>query len=63
MIDYVYAIAGIASHLLVRADAIPALGRRSRFGRISSGAMSLARLWRDQGKVQQARELLAPVYG
>jgi hypothetical protein len=26
-------------------------------------AMSLARLWRDQGKVQQAREPLAPVYG
>ena len=26
-------------------------------------AMSLARLWRDQGQVQQARELLAPVYG
>ena len=26
-------------------------------------AMSLARLWRDQGKVQQARELLDPVYG
>ena len=26
-------------------------------------AMSLARLWRDQGKVQQARELLAPVMG
>ena len=26
-------------------------------------AMSLARLWRDQGKVQQGRELLAPVYG
>ena len=25
--------------------------------------MSLVRLWRDQGKVQQARELLAPVYG
>jgi predicted ATPase len=25
--------------------------------------MSLARLWRDQGKAQQARELLAPVYG
>jgi class 3 adenylate cyclase len=25
-------------------------------------AMSLARLWRDQGKVQRARELLAPVY-
>ena len=26
-------------------------------------AMSMARLWRDQGKVRQARELLAPVYG
>jgi hypothetical protein len=25
--------------------------------------MSLAHLWRDQGKVQQARELLASVYG
>ena len=24
---------------------------------------SLARLWRDQGKVREARELLAPVYG
>ena len=27
------------------------------------GALDLARLWRDQGKPQQARELLAPVYG
>ena len=26
-------------------------------------SVSLARLWRSQGKVQQARELLAPVYG
>jgi predicted ATPase len=26
-------------------------------------ATSLAQLWRDQGKVQQARELLAPSYG
>ena len=26
-------------------------------------AMSLARLWQDQGKSQQARELLDPVYG
>jgi hypothetical protein len=25
--------------------------------------MSMARLWRDQGKAQQAHELLAPVYG
>jgi predicted ATPase len=28
-----------------------------------SAAVSLARLWRDRGKVPQARELLAPVYG
>jgi predicted ATPase len=26
-------------------------------------AMSIARLWRDQGKRKDARELLAPVYG
>ncbi len=26
-------------------------------------AVSHARLWRDQGRLQQARELLAPVYG
>src|SRR5689334_15431125 len=26
-------------------------------------AMSMARLWRDQGKPTEARELLAPVYG
>jgi predicted ATPase len=26
-------------------------------------AISLGHLWRDQGKVQQARELLAPIYG
>jgi predicted ATPase len=26
-------------------------------------AMSMARLWRDQGKPEEARDLLAPVYG
>ena len=26
-------------------------------------AMSLGRLWSDRGKVQDARELLAPIYG
>jgi predicted ATPase len=25
--------------------------------------MSMARLWRDQGKPDEARDLLAPVYG
>jgi hypothetical protein len=31
-------------------------------GSTAFAAMSMAWLWRDQGKVQQARELLAPVY-
>jgi predicted ATPase len=35
----------------------------ARAGSFESEAESLARLRRDQGKVQQARELLAPVYG
>jgi hypothetical protein len=26
-------------------------------------AMSIARLWRDQGKREEARKVLAPVYG
>jgi predicted ATPase len=26
-------------------------------------AMSMARLWRDQGKAKEARDILAPVYG
>jgi predicted ATPase len=32
-----------------------------RAAKSTCGAM--ARLWRDQGKVREARELLAPVYG
>jgi predicted ATPase len=36
---------------------------RQFFLRWYSRLMSLARLWRDQGKVRQARKLLAPVYG
>jgi predicted ATPase len=32
-------------------------------GSKSWAAMSMARLWRDQGKRQQAHDLLAPVYG
>jgi hypothetical protein len=36
----------------------------SRPGRLSCARpTSLARLWRDQGKQEEARELLAPVYG
>jgi predicted ATPase len=31
--------------------------------RVKRAAMSMARLWRDQGKRDEARELLAPVYG
>jgi predicted ATPase len=43
-------------------NAMTAMAQRIRAStpRVSK---SLARLWRDQGKVQQARELLAPVYG
>jgi predicted ATPase len=38
-----------------------ATSRRDREG--LGSAHEPARLWRDQGKPQQARELLAPVYG
>ena len=37
--------------------------RNSKPNAGNSGRNDLARLWRDQGKAQQARELLAPVYG
>ena len=40
-----------------------AYARRLWCGLCSIFAMSLAHLWRGQGKVQQARELLGPVYG
>ena len=44
-------------------DAISlAQGQTAKFFELRA-ALDLARLWRDQGKVQQARELLAPVYG
>ena len=39
-----------------------ARGQQVKFWELRA-AMSMARLWRDQGKRQQARDLLAPVYG
>jgi predicted ATPase len=36
---------------------LPTAGKKLR------AAMSMARLWRDQGKRDEVRELLAPVYG
>jgi class 3 adenylate cyclase/predicted ATPase len=36
--------------------------QQSKFWELRT-AMSMARLWRNQGKLQQARELLAPVFG
>ena len=45
-----------------RADACGRAGQQAKSFELRA-AISLARLWRDQGKVQQARELLAPVYG
>jgi hypothetical protein len=32
-------------------------------GRLDAAGQNLARFWRDQGRPQQARELLAPVFG
>ena len=43
--------------------ALEVAGLQSAKGWELRAATSLARLWRDQGKPQQARELLAPVYG
>ncbi len=39
-----------------------AIGQQAKFFELKA-AMSMARLWRDQGKRDEARELLAPVYG
>jgi len=38
-----------------------AIGQQAKFFELKA-AMSMARLWRDQGKPDEARELLAPVY-
>jgi predicted ATPase len=53
--------AGKAEHYFERALAV-ARQQQAKSWELRA-AMSRARLWRDQGKVQQARELLAPVYG
>ena len=66
----------IAGEIALRATARDLLKARAYFERALKvarqqqakswelrAAMSLARLWPDQGKVLQARELLAPVYG
>jgi predicted ATPase len=39
------------------------IGKRCKKLAVSTAPMNLARLWRDQGKVRQARELLALIYG
>jgi predicted ATPase len=39
-----------------------ARGQQAKFWELRT-AMSMARLWRDQGKRDAARELLGPVYG
>ena len=44
-------------------DAIRSARRQQAKSYELRAAMSLARLWRDQGKRDEARELLAPVYG
>ena len=44
-------------------QAIERAGRQGALSWELRAATSLARLWRDQGKHADARELLAPVYG
>ena len=66
-------VAGEIALLLPEADAVQAEAYFERALAVARqqqakswelrAAMSMARLWRDQGKPQQARELLAPVYG
>jgi predicted ATPase len=45
----------------IRGEILPSPARARSFE--LRAAMNLARLWRDQGRPQQARELLAPVSG
>jgi predicted ATPase len=60
---------GIATGLVVVGDLIGSGGAQEQVivGETVNLAarlqMSMARLWRDQGKRDEARELLAPVYG
>jgi predicted ATPase len=68
----VYRVAGEITLLEPKPDFVKAKGHFERALAVARqqqakswelrAAMSLARLWRDQGKVQQARKLLAPVY-
>jgi predicted ATPase len=69
----IHRIAGEIALMPSRPDAVAAEAHFERALAISRqqqarswelrAAMSMARLWRDQGKIHQARELLAPVYG
>jgi predicted ATPase len=69
----VYTVAGEMALLSERPDAAKAENYFDRALAVSRqqqakswelrAAMSMARLWRDQGKREEARELLAPVYG
>jgi predicted ATPase len=66
-------VAGEMALLLPEADAVQAAAYFERALAVAReqqakswelrAAMSMARLWRDQGKRQQAHDLLAPVYG
>ena len=46
-----------------RCEGFRGLSRLGYLGHWERAAMSMARLWRDQGKRDEARELLTPVYG
>jgi predicted ATPase len=69
----VYRIAGAIALISPEPDAVKAEGYFERALPVAReqqakswelrAAMSMARLWRDQGKRDEARDLLAPVYG
>jgi predicted ATPase len=74
MVPELYRIQGgllLSSHDTGSRDAAEGCFRRSLEGAKQQGSRlqelrttaSLARLWRDQGKLTQARDLLAPIYG
>jgi hypothetical protein len=51
--------------LTIEIDGSPAVEMtcEAEINRIAGETMSMARLWRDHGKRDEARDLLAPVYG
>jgi tetratricopeptide (TPR) repeat protein len=56
-------VSRIGGEIALKAREPDASKAQAYFERALRAAMSMARLWRDQGKRHEARDLLAPVYG